>query len=79
MPYKQIFIGDSIYELYKHKDGRILLMRREFVQRMALGTDPPAIGQIEFESEEAFDEQLQKLIPNNIVSDEAELAHLRGK
>ena len=68
MPYKTIFIGDSVYEFYKSGvDNRISVTRREFTDRTALGASPPAFSQVVFESEEAFNEQLKQLFPDNMA------------
>lgn len=66
MPYKTLFVGNSVYEFYRATDQRILVMRRDYTAMpVALGADAPVVGQIEFESEEALDEQLRQFVPNN--------------
>ena len=50
----------------KASDGRILLERRDYTTMpVALGANPPVVGQAEFESEDALDEKVREIVPDN--------------
>ena len=63
MVYKQLMLGNSVYELYRCHGERVVLVRLEFTEDISLGGEPCEVDRMEFESELALDEYFSRLIP----------------
>ena len=63
-PVQLLVVGDSVYELYQARDGKIMLQRGVLPE--SPGMDSQVFGRVNFESAEQLDEKLRQLVPDNM-------------
>ena len=62
--FQLLAVGDSVYELYQARGGKIMIQRGVLPE--SPGMDLQVFGRVEFGSAEELDEKLRQIVPNNM-------------